>query len=165
MVSMNKKQKGFTLIEILVVIAIIGILATIVLTSLGTARQKASDAKVQAQLSSMRSQAELFFGDNGNYGTPETDTTNGCAPAPDVGSLFRYASSSDGLSELIAAIPSTYTVLCYTDPTTDTATAWAVTAANGLSGGSAASWCVDSTGQSKAYNTSSPTPPVAAVCQ
>ena len=46
-----EKQKGFTLIETLVVISIIGILASVIITSLLGARDKARDMKRKAELS------------------------------------------------------------------------------------------------------------------
>ena len=67
-----EKQRGFTLIELLVVIAIIGILSAVVLASLSTARQKGNDASVQANLSTIQTQAEIWSGNNGytyNSGT------------------------------------------------------------------------------------------------
>ena len=47
---MKKLKKGFTLIELLVVIAIIGILATIVIINIASARGKAVNAHVLADL-------------------------------------------------------------------------------------------------------------------
>ena len=63
--AINKK-KAFTLIELLVVIAIIGILASIVLVSLAGARDRAKDARIQADLGQLRSLGELYYQDHSN---------------------------------------------------------------------------------------------------
>ncbi len=68
---MNSK-KGFTLIELLVVIAIIGILSSIVLVALRGARNKAKDARLIADMSQVRSVAELVY--DGDYDALSTDT-------------------------------------------------------------------------------------------
>lgn len=86
-----QKNKGFTLIELLVVIAIIGILSGIVLTSLGTARDKAKDASAKGSLSSVRAQAEILFDSEGVY-------TNVCGASQnaDVGALIDAAETQTG---------------------------------------------------------------------
>ncbi len=62
----NKNKKGFTLLELLVVIAIIGILASVVMASLSSARKKAADAKMKAELNGISAALELY---NNTYGT------------------------------------------------------------------------------------------------
>lgn len=55
-----KKEKGFTLIELLVVVSIIGVLATVILSSLGKAKTKTRATHVATQF--MAVEKALFFG-------------------------------------------------------------------------------------------------------
>jgi prepilin-type N-terminal cleavage/methylation domain-containing protein len=61
---------GFTLIELLVVISIIGLLSSVVLSSLNSARAKARDAKRLSDLNQIRTALILYAADHdGNYPT------------------------------------------------------------------------------------------------
>lgn len=73
----KNRSQGFTLIELLVVIAIIGILSAVVLASLNTARSKGNDAAIQSNLSTIQTQAELWYGDHTNSYTGLCDDTTG----------------------------------------------------------------------------------------
>ena len=82
------KNKGFTLIELLVVVSIIGVLASIVLSSLGEARSKARDARGISEINTLRTALELYNLDNGKYPSgPElyyyaySDSTTPCGYA------------------------------------------------------------------------------------
>ncbi len=58
-----RKNKGFTLVELLVVISIIGILATLVLLQLGSARAKARDTQRIATVNQVRTAIEMMLND------------------------------------------------------------------------------------------------------
>ena len=56
----RKNNKGFTLVEILIVVIILGILAAIVIPQFTNASQDARKSSLVSQLQTLRSQIELF---------------------------------------------------------------------------------------------------------
>ncbi|MBX9906867.1 type II secretion system GspH family protein [Patescibacteria group bacterium] len=60
-------KKGFTLIELLVVISIIALLASVVLTSLNSARSKGRDTKRISDLRQVANALELYRSANSDY--------------------------------------------------------------------------------------------------
>ncbi|MGB3550120.1 MAG: type II secretion system major pseudopilin GspG [Candidatus Binatus sp.] len=75
MKSRRYKQDGFTLIEIMVVILILGLLATIVVQSLRGAADKAKKTKAQADLAEIKTALDRYYLDNGYYPTTDQGLT------------------------------------------------------------------------------------------
>src|SRR3989344_6738941 len=59
--KLKNNQQGFTLIEMMVVIAVIGILSAAVLAGLGPSRAKARDARIISGLNQIRTIAETVY--------------------------------------------------------------------------------------------------------
>ena len=77
---MTKTSRGFTLVELMVVLAIIGLLSSIVLVSLNAARIKARDATRKSQVSEFKTALELYYSRNGNYPCGNSFCAIGVAP-------------------------------------------------------------------------------------
>lgn len=62
-----KKNRGFSLIELMVVIGIIGVLSTIVMVSLSSAREKGRDARRIADIRNIQLALSLYYQDHYFY--------------------------------------------------------------------------------------------------
>lgn len=144
-------RKGFTLLELLVVVAIIGLLTSIVVISLTNARNKGIDAGVQSNLRNAISQAEIFYGINtaapNSYTSVCTNGTVGGAPG--IGAHVFAAAKAARLSNYATnpALGGTLTTATCNYGTN----AWAAEAPLSTSG---KMWCVDSAGKSKEESSS-----------
>jgi general secretion pathway protein G len=64
---LHPSQKGFSLIELIVVVTIIGILAGIALINVGTAQRKARETALRDNLHTMRKAIDNFYADKQRY--------------------------------------------------------------------------------------------------
>jgi|GEM_PF-262263 len=94
---MKKKNSGFTLIELVVAIAIIGILSTLVTPKVREQLAKGRDAKGIAFLNALRTASELYYIEYGK--PPLEDITKGGNPADVESSLDKLKEFLDPKGE------------------------------------------------------------------
>lgn len=102
---MNKRRFGFTLIELIIVIVIIGILAVVAIPKYFANIKKADKAKILSNLGSIR-QAMMGY-----------NAANGSLPSVTGSASAQIIVTIDGDAVLTAAVPAGYS----TTPTTITA--------------------------------------------
>ena len=109
------KKKGFTLVELLIVIAIIALLATLAIISFTTAQRKSRDAKRKEDISQIQKALEIYYFENGEY------PPSGGAATPSA----NWSNSSDTSWDTLQTSLDSYISLPV-DPSNDTG-GWAGT--------------------------------------
>jgi type IV pilus assembly protein PilE len=99
-----KQQRGFSLIELMIAIVIVGILASIALPSYRDYLTRSRIPEAAAELGDIRVRMEQFFQDNRTY------PVSGCATAPAVPSATQIAvPAGDSFNFSCVATATTYT--------------------------------------------------------
>lgn len=83
MQSRKHKQSGFTLLEIMVVIVILGVLASMVIPNLLGNKEKADQQKVVSDIVALENALDMYKLDNSRYPTTEQGL-DALVSAPDV---------------------------------------------------------------------------------
>jgi prepilin-type N-terminal cleavage/methylation domain-containing protein len=65
--NIRKNNKGFTIVELLIVIVVIGLLAGLVLNTFQGAQARARNTERQTDVNALHTHLEVYFNDNGHY--------------------------------------------------------------------------------------------------
>jgi prepilin-type N-terminal cleavage/methylation domain-containing protein len=107
MISLKKRSQGFTIVELLIVIVVIGILATLVIVTFTGIQQKARNSQRQTDINALDSHIEAYYAQTGSYPSFTVLTSSGWIAAnmkgldpealvdPKGGSLKSGASAAD----------------------------------------------------------------------
>jgi len=103
-IQYNKEEKGFTLIELMIVVAIIGILAAIAIPQFSSYRQRAFNSAAESDLRNIMNGEEAYFADNETY----VDVTAATGPANSFGDLSGVKLSKNVKAQVTSASATDY---------------------------------------------------------
>lgn len=110
------ESPGFTIVELLIIIVVIGILAAITIVAYNSVQNRANDAAVQSDLGNAARQLEMYRADHGNY--PIGDSYTVIAPqlqsagikisksAYDTGGNANYTYLHNADGKVLPSLPS-----------------------------------------------------------
>ncbi|MDQ6965384.1 MAG: prepilin-type N-terminal cleavage/methylation domain-containing protein [Mariprofundaceae bacterium] len=100
-----KSEKGFTLIELMIVVAIIGILAAIAIPQFSSYRERAFNSAAESDMRNIMNGEEAYFADAESY----ADVAVVTGPANTFGSLAGVKISKNVLAKVTGSGASDYT--------------------------------------------------------
>jgi type II secretion system protein G len=90
MSSLKKvSQKGFTIVELLIVIVVIGILAALVITTYNGIQQKGRNTERETDLKALQGQLEAYYAQNGAYPDETQLTTTSATNVTFIGASMK----------------------------------------------------------------------------
>lgn len=123
--NLRKNESGFTIVELLIVIVIIGILAAITIVAYNGVTTKANDAAARSNAESIQKVVEAYNADNGSYPTfaqligyngstrvPSALDNGGASATASSGALTSGAGLVDGTSTTFCAGNTATTTTC-----------------------------------------------------
>jgi type IV pilus assembly protein PilA len=108
--AIGQREEGFTLIEILVVMIIIGILAAIAIPIFLSERNNGNDATTKSDVKNASTSEEAFFTENGKY---TSNTTPLATPGTATSALPGWAKSGNtsSVTFTVQTSPDAYTIV------------------------------------------------------
>lgn len=128
-----KRQQGFTIVELLIVIVVIGILAALVITTFTGIQQKARNTERQTDIKALHGQVEAYYAQQGKYPTLANLNDGTWRTANMKGLDAEALKDPKGAAQTLVAAPA------------ESAYAYAVTASDGTACDNSATDCAQYT--------------------